>query len=154
MGATEIIQKSYGCFFNQGRKAEEKTMVEVTHNVVGWFEIPVTDMARAIEFYEEVFQYKLELHEWGPMQMAWFPMFPTGMGSGGTLVKHPNAIPSTTGVLIYFTAFSGDVSIELARVESAGGKVVMPRTLINEDIGYMAMFLDTEGNTIALHSRT
>jgi predicted enzyme related to lactoylglutathione lyase len=57
------------------------------------------------------------------------------------------------GVLIYYTAKSGDLDNELSRVETAGGKVLQPKTLIKEDIGYMAVFLDTEGNRIALHSR-
>jgi predicted enzyme related to lactoylglutathione lyase len=61
--------------------------------------------------------------------------------------------PSQDGVLIYFTAFSGDLSIELSRVEAAGGKVLQPKRLISEEIGYMGVFLDTEGNRIALHSR-
>ena len=60
--------------------------------------------------------------------------------------------PSVDGVLVYFTAQSGDLSIELARIEGAGGKVLVPKTLISDDIGHMAVFLDSEGNRIALHS--
>ena len=56
-------------------------------------------------------------------------------------------------MLIYFTAFSGDVAIELGRVEKAGGKVLMPKTQITPDIGFMGLALDTEGNRIAFHSR-
>jgi predicted enzyme related to lactoylglutathione lyase len=56
-------------------------------------------------------------------------------------------------VLIYFTAQSGDVSVELARAKDAGGKVLVPKTLITDDIGYMAIVEDTEGNRVALHSR-
>ena len=56
-------------------------------------------------------------------------------------------------MLIYFTSPSGDLSNELTKVESAGGKVLMPKKLITDDIGYMALCIDTEGNRIALHSR-
>jgi predicted enzyme related to lactoylglutathione lyase len=61
--------------------------------------------------------------------------------------------PSTDGTLVYFTAHSGDLANELGRVEAAGGKVLLPKRLITEDIGYMGLFLDTEGNKLALHSR-
>jgi predicted enzyme related to lactoylglutathione lyase len=61
--------------------------------------------------------------------------------------------PSTDGVLVYFTAHSGDLANELAKVETAGGKVLQQKTLITEDVGYMGLFIDSEGNRIAMHSR-
>ena len=128
--------------------------MEITHNVVGWFEIPVTDMNRAVKFYETVFGFTLTREKMGPLDMAWFPGIRDSMGAGGSLVYHlDHYIPSAAGTLVYFTAFSGDVSIELSRVEAAGGKVIQPRTLISEEVGYMGLFLDSEGNRIALHSR-
>jgi uncharacterized protein len=128
--------------------------MEVNHNVVGWFEIPVANMERAIKFYETVFQFKLDRNQMGPLDMAWFPWIDDGTGSGGSLVHHPDYYkPSQDGALIYFTAFSGDLSNELGRVEAAGGKVISGKKLISEDYGYMALILDSEGNRIALHSR-
>jgi uncharacterized protein len=127
--------------------------MEITHNVVGWFEIPVTDMDRAARFYETVFDFKLTRAKMGPLDMAWFPGVENSIGSAGSLVFEPGHYkPSSTGTLIYFTAFSGDVSIELGRVAGAGGKVLMPKKLISKEVGYMAIFLDSEGNRIALHS--
>jgi len=61
--------------------------------------------------------------------------------------------PSTEGTLVYFTAHSGDLSIELSRVEDAGGKVLQPKTQISPEPGFMALFIDSEGNRIALHYR-
>ena len=128
--------------------------MEITHNVVGWFEIPVTDMERAIKFYETVFAFKLSRNQIGPMDMAWFPMVEAAIGTAGSLVYFPYSYkPSTEGIVIYFTAFSGDLSEELSRVEGAGGKVIQEKTLITEEIGYMGLFLDTEGNRIAIHAR-
>lgn len=128
--------------------------MEINHNVVGWFEIPVTDMERAIKFYESVLGFELSRNQMGPLDMAWFPYFENSTGSGGTLVCHPDFYkPSADGTLVYFTAFSGDLEIELSRVEEAGGKILSPRKLIAEGYGYMALFLDTEGNRVALHSR-
>jgi predicted enzyme related to lactoylglutathione lyase len=46
-----------------------------------------------------------------------------------------------------------DLSLPLSKVAAAGGKVVMPKTKISDDIGYMAFFIDPEGNSIGLHSQ-
>jgi uncharacterized protein len=128
--------------------------MEMKNNVVGWIEIPVTNMERAIAFYEAVFGFKIERNQMGPLDMGWFPWVEGGLGSGGSLVYHEEYYkPSTDGVLVYFTAHSGDVANELSRVEAAGGKVLMPRTLITEEIGYYGLFIDSEGNRIAVHSR-
>jgi len=110
-------------------------------------------MDRAIAFYEKVFDVKMERHAMGPLDMAWFPGFPEGKGAGGSLVGNENYKPSTSGVLIYFTARSGDVANELARAEQAGGKILVPKKLIALDIGYLGAFVDTEGNLISVHSR-
>lgn len=126
----------------------------LSHNPVGWFEIPVSDMERAIKFYETVFEFKLERHAMGPLDMAWFPSVEGSIGAGGSLVHFPTAYqPSQSGTLIYFTSPAGDVAVELARVEAAGGKICVEKKLIAEDIGYMGAFTDSEGNNIALHSR-
>jgi len=124
------------------------------NNAVGWFEIPVNEMERAVKFYETVLDLKIERHLMGPLEMAWFPMVENGGGAAGSLVKHPDYyIPSANGVLIYLTAHSGDLSNELARVKEAGGKVIQNKTQISEEYGYMALILDSEGNRVALHSR-
>ncbi len=124
------------------------------NNVVGWFEIPVTNMERAMKFYETVFDFKLDRQQMDELDMAWFPWVENGQGSPGSLVCHAEFYqPSADGALVYFTAHSGDLSNELARVEGAGGKVLIPKRLIAENYGYMAVCLDTEGNRIALHSR-
>jgi predicted enzyme related to lactoylglutathione lyase len=123
-------------------------------NPVGWFEIPVLDMDRATRFYETVFDVKLLRNNLGSLEMAWFPEAETNDGSPGSLVlNEKNYKPSSDGVLIYFTAQSGDLSNELSRVEKAGGKILISKRQISEDVGYMALLTDTEGNRIAMHSR-
>jgi uncharacterized protein len=128
--------------------------MEQKSNSVGWFEIPVTNMERAIKFYETVLDIKLSHNQMGPLDMAWFPWVEEGKGSAGSLVCHPDYYkPSADGVLIYLTSQTGDLNDELNRVEKSGGKVIQPKTMIADDYGYMALFIDTEGNRIALHSR-
>lgn len=131
-----------------------KKMKRMKNNTVGWFEIPVNDMERAMSFYEKVFDLKLQRNMVGPLDMAWFPWTEEGAGSPGSLVKHPDFyVPSADGVLIYLTAHSGDLENELDRVEPNGGKVIQTKTQISDDYGFMALILDTEGNRVALHSR-
>lgn len=119
---------------------------------VGWFEIPVVDMDRAISFYEKVFETKLNKQVMGDFQMAWFPWDESGKGAGGSLVYHKDfyQIGGMAGALIYFS--SEDCSIELARVEEAGGSVQIPKRMIAPEIGFMGVFIDSEGNRIAIHS--
>lgn len=118
---------------------------------VGWFEIPVRDMSRAMHFYEAVFNCKLSRNRMGPLDMAWFPWEDQGKGAGGSLVQNEEFyVPSANGALVYFS--SGNLAVELSRVEKAGGKIIVPKKLIAPDVGYMGLFTDTEGNRIALHS--
>lgn len=120
-------------------------------NMVGWFEIPVSDMNRAKVFYEHVFQIKLDVQNFGGLIMGWFPFVEGKEGAAGTLIKQETYIPSQEGTLVYF--ISDNVQNELDRVEVAGGKIYQPKTEISPEHGYMGVFIDCEGNRVALHSR-
>lgn len=119
-------------------------------NVLNWFEIPVTDMARAVKFYCTVMGYEsMYQMNMGGYDMAGFPM--EGEGVGGALVQGDGCVPNVQGSMIYINA-NPDLAIPLSKIENAGGKVIMPKQLITEEIGYMATFIDCEGNRVALHS--
>jgi predicted enzyme related to lactoylglutathione lyase len=117
-------------------------------NALNWFEIPVTDVARAKKFYETAFDIEMQEMEMMGMKMVMFPS--QSPKSGGALVKSPNHKPSTEGSIIYLNG-NPNLQIVLDRIESAGGKLTMPKTSIGEN-GNMAFFLDTEGNLVGLHS--
>jgi predicted enzyme related to lactoylglutathione lyase len=125
----------------------------MAHVTANWFEIPVHDMDRAIVFYEKVFDCKLSKRVMGDFQMAWFPSSKEGKGAEGSLVYHEQFYEpsSLAGTLVYLS--SEDCEIELSRVEEAGGKVQFSKRMIAPDIGYMGVFLDSEGNRIAVHSQ-
>jgi uncharacterized protein len=124
-------------------------------NISAWFEIPVTDMTRAVKFYETVLGLKLQLQDLGELQMAWFPAVENAPGAPGTLVYHSKFYnPSADGVLIYLSSPSGNLSEDTRKVEEAGGKVLIPRRQVSENFGFMAVILDSEGNRIALRSGT
>jgi predicted enzyme related to lactoylglutathione lyase len=119
-------------------------------NPVGWFDIHVSDFDRAKKFYETVFNVKLvDLPiEWG--KQAVFPFSPEGPNISGALVENPNQKPNANHTVVYFE--TEDCVTEEKRVEQAGGKVVQPKMHIGE-FGYVSMFIDSEGNTVGLHSR-
>jgi hypothetical protein len=120
-------------------------------NMVGWFEVPVTNMERAKAFYETVFDISIAIHELGDFIMGWFPMNPDKPGATGSLVQHSMYAPSEThGTLIYFSC--KDVAEELSRVIGAGGQVLQEKTEIGGGHGFMGLIKDTEGNRIAVHS--
>ena len=86
--------------------------------------------------------------------MAWFPFNMEAYGSAGSLALAPDFYkPSDQGTLVYLTANSGDLTNEMNRVEAAGGKVMMEKKQISEEHGFMGIFIDSEGNRVAMHSR-
>ncbi len=119
-------------------------------SAINWFEIPTTDYERAKKFYNTMLG--IEITDM-PMPEGKYGMFPydnDNNGVGGGLVQMKEVTPSAEGITIYLNG-GDDLSIPLGRVETAGGKVVMPKTDIGEN-GFMAQLLDTEGNRVALHS--
>lgn len=122
-------------------------------NPIAWVEVPVVDMSRAIKFYNKTFSWNIEPMDMGELIMALFPGQPDYPGAWGALVYHADAYaPASdhTGCVVYFAC--ENINTILQNVESAGGKVLMPKKLISPDNGSMALFEDSEGNRMALHS--
>lgn len=117
-------------------------------NALNWFEIPVSNMDRALKFYNTIFGAEMSAMEAMPgFKMA---MFPSEDGVGGALMSGEGYTPSQEGAVIYLNG-GKDLSGPLGKVEAAGGQVVLPKTGIGEN-GFMAYFVDTEGNKVGLHS--
>jgi len=119
-------------------------------NALNWFEISVTDMKRAQKFYETIFEISMIPVEMMGMSMCMFNDGSSG-SVGGSLVKSENHKPNMDGAVIYLNA-NPDLQLVLNRVEKAGGKILMPKMLIDENTGNMAFIADTEGNKVGLHS--
>ncbi|MEQ9263362.1 MAG: VOC family protein [Owenweeksia sp.] len=118
-------------------------------NYVSWFEIPALNLKRAVAFYNQIYGIEMESVELNNYSMAFFP---AQNGIGGAIVAGPGSVPSETGTLVYLNA-GNNLDTVLNRIEEAGGRIVMSKTLINDDQGYFALFIDTEGNKLALHSK-
>ncbi len=121
-------------------------------NSLNWFEIPVKDIKRAKKFYEAIFSTQLdEMPEMMGMKMVGFPM---EMGNGkasGALVQSQMHKPSMDGPVIYLNA-NPKIEKVIEKIEAAGGKLISPKTQISPEVGYMAFFVDSEGNKMALHA--
>lgn len=120
-------------------------------NAIGWFDIYVQDMRRAVAFYGSVLQQSLEPigDPTGETQMMGFPTEMGAYGAGGALVKSAHSQPGVGGTMVYFS--TEDCAKEASRVVAAGGKVIRPKFSIGE-FGWVVLCEDTEGNLFGLSS--
>lgn len=126
--------------------------MDATTNSLNWFEIPVTDLARARHFYQVAFGIHMNEMEMMGQKMA---IFPNENGNGkvtGALVQGDGHVPSADGATVYLNA-NPNMEPVLERIEKEGGKILVPKTEIDPQTGYLAFFVDSEGNKIGLHSQ-
>ncbi len=122
-------------------------------NAISWFEIPATDLDRAQKFYETIFGITMVPLDLPNIKMKMFPIDDPMAGIGGAVVDSngfhkPSA---TDGTLVYLNG-NPDVQQVLDKVIPAGGTIMVPKTEISPEYGFMAVIQDTEGNRIGLHS--
>lgn len=121
-----------------------------TMNAIAWFEIPATNFDRAVKFYEKVLGGSIEREKMGDNDMGVFPHL--GDTSVAGCIWHGKGYrPSPDGTAVYLHA-EPDLAAALARVESAGGRVVVPKTALPPGMGHYAQFIDSEGNRVGLYS--
>jgi uncharacterized protein len=135
------------------KQSKTNTMATPAKNPFTWIEIYVDDMGRARKFYESVLKVEMEPMiapgDFGDLEMLCFPSDMDGPNISGALCKTSEFRPGTGGTLVYFSC--DDCAVESARVEAAGGKVLQDKMPIGEH-GFCSIFIDTEGNTVGLHS--
>lgn len=122
-------------------------------NAISWFEIPVKDLDRAQKFYEQILDITMIPLDLDNIRMRMFPIEDDQIGVGGSLCDSGgfHKPSDTEGPLIYLNA-NPNVQTVLEKVENAGGQILVPKTLITSEFGYMAVIKDSEGNRIAFHS--
>jgi uncharacterized protein len=122
-------------------------------NAISWFEIPTTDINRAQQFYETIFGITMIPMDMPNIKMRMFPLDDMMTQVGGALVDSGgfHKTSATDGPLIYLNA-NPDVQHVLDKVVEAGGSIMVPKTEISPEYGFMAVFIDTEGNRVALHA--
>jgi predicted enzyme related to lactoylglutathione lyase len=118
-------------------------------NAINWFEIPATDFDRAVRFYGDIYKQDMPSRDLGHIKMGFFSHEQGQIG--GAVVSGDGYVPSTDGAKVYLNG-GADLTTVLDRVAAAGGTVVTGKTEISPEIGFFAIFDDTEGNRIYLHS--
>ncbi len=126
-------------------------MSDGKRNALNWFEIPANDFQRAKKFYETVLDVPIHASKMGEIEMAFLPADEGKVG--GAVVHHQMMKPGADGSMVYLNA-NPDLGPYLDRIAKAGGKVVVPKTQVTPEIGYFAVFIDSEGNKVALHSQS
>jgi len=139
---------------NLSAKNADSTNTKITESMnsyISIFEIPATDISRAVKFYQAILDIEIEIMdmEENKMQMGLLPF--EGQKVIGTIMKGEGYIPSPNGVTIYLNG-GDNLGIILNKVEVNGGEIIVPKTLHGDESGYFAIFLDSEGNKIGLHS--
>jgi len=119
------------------------------NSFISIFEIPATDISRAINFYKEILSIEIEKLEFPGMEMGLFP-YEDQMVTG-VIVKEEGSEPSAKGVTIYLNG-GDDLQIILDKIEGNGGKIIIPKTPHADESGFFAIFHDSEGNKMGLHS--
>jgi predicted enzyme related to lactoylglutathione lyase len=151
-----LFVTSFMACTNQTQSSDQKVnqadvakTVSPMNNVVSIVEIPVTDLARASQFYQNILNVSIEKVEMGETQMG---VIPNDIGTVNVvLVKGSDYTPTTDGAVIYLNA-GKDLQPMLEKVEKSGGQVIVPKTEISAEMGFFALFIDTEGNKLGLHS--
>jgi len=118
-------------------------------NLVSIVEIPTVDFSRAVSFYQAILDVSIEEVDMGGVQMGVFPS--DGKNVNVVLVRGNEYKPAVDGTIVYLNA-GDDLQITLDKIVSNGGKVIVPKTEISPEMGFFAMFADSEGNKLGLHS--
>ncbi|MCE7040355.1 VOC family protein [Dyadobacter sp. CY312] len=118
-------------------------------NLITFFDIPATDFNRAVSFYKAILSLEIQETDMFGTKMGFLPT--NGKNVSGAIVQGENYKSSSDGVVVYLNG-GEDLQSVLDRVEGNNGKVVVPKTYISPEVGYIGMFIDTEGNKMAVHS--
>lgn len=119
-------------------------------NLGVWFEIPASNFLRAVSFYQTILDIEIVEFEMNGLQQGLLPHDDKSLVSG-SIVCGQGFTPSQEGTLLYLNG-GEDLNVSLSKVESCGGSVLLPKTHLGEEIGYIAHFVDTEGNRVGIHS--
>ncbi|MEP5613992.1 MAG: VOC family protein [Cyclobacteriaceae bacterium] len=156
LSATTILAVGLVACTSQGNSNSQtqevesaKSTTENMKSMISIFEIPATEFSRAVKFYQSILGIEISEIDMQGTQMGLFPS--DGQAVSGVIIKGEGYNPSSDGVIIYLNG-GDNLQPTLDRVEINGGQVIVPKTLIDAENGYFALFLDTEGNRIGLHS--
>ncbi len=151
-----ILLFSFPSAYSQGQNQSKALLQEMAlentqemNSFIAIFEIPATDLSRAITFYQTILDIKIEQFEVPGMEMGVFPY--ENQAVTGVIIKGEGYQPTSDGVTIYLNG-GDDLQPILDKAAQNGGEILVPKTAHADNNGYFALFLDTEGNRLGLSS--
>ncbi len=152
-----ILCACFGCTNKSASTAENQTKDPMAtkkpinmQNLVSIIEIPTTDFKRAIAFYKSILAVPIEETEMGGVKMG---IFPSGEGAVNVVLANgSDYTPTSNGCILYLNG-GENLQPVLDKIEANGGKILVSKTEISPDMGFFALFTDTEGNKMGLHSK-
>lgn len=155
--STATLVLGFVVFTNQNNSNSERYKIDSTLNqsirnmnsYISIFEIPATDISRAIEFYQVILGINIEKMDFSDMEMGILPHEEQAVT--GVIVKGEGYQPSANGITLYLNG-GDNLQVILGKVEKNGGHIIIPKTPHADESGYFAIFLDSEGNKMGLHS--
>lgn len=143
------------CACTEKKAIEEKVeniqiqKVNNMNNLISIVEIPTDDFSRAVKFYQTILGVVIEEIDMGGNKMG---VLPSEEGTVNVvLIKENDNQPTSNGTVVYLNA-GNDLQPTLDKISENGGQVVVAKTEISQEMGYFALFIDTEGNKLGLHS--
>lgn len=116
-------------------------------NGPSYFEIQADDTARAIRFYEAIFDWKFKKEE---VLATEYWRIETGGSRGGFLKRPAPVPPSQSGTNAFVCSMEvADFDAVAEKILSLGGIVAMPKFAV-PGLCWQGYFLDPEGNTFGL----
>ncbi len=157
LSTTVILAFSLMACNNQNKSNPEvqkadSSQEQITNDMksfISLFEIPATDISRAVNFYQAILDINIEKMEMPGMEMGIFPY--QGQMVTGVIMKGEGYQPSADGLTIYLNG-GDNLQYILDKVEKNGGKIIVSKTAHADGSGFFALFLDTEGNKLGLNS--
>ncbi len=144
-----LIGSAFNSTFAQTKNTGDNSNQNAMKSYVAIFEIPATDLSRAVNFYQEILDIDIEKMAFSGMEMGLFPYEEQLVT--GVIIKSEGYQPSANGTTIYLNG-GDNLQIILDKVERQGGKIIVPKTPHADESGFFAIFLDSEGNKMGLHS--
>lgn len=149
IGCTACTRQNNDTSHVQQADSTANQITSTMKNSISIIEIPTSDFSRAVAFYQDILNIKIDEIKLGELKMGLFPN--NGESTSVQLINGADYKPSINGTIVYLNG-GNNLQTVADKIEAAGGKIVAPKTEIGSDMGFFALFIDSEGNKLGLYS--
>jgi len=155
IGTWVLVVIGFAASINQNYTGRQDVVLQTPNqiehemkNLISIVEIPTADFSKAVTFYQTILEVSIEKVQMEGIQMGVLPS--NGETVNVVLVHGEDYKPTRDGTLIYFNA-GDNLQNMLDKIAASGGEIILPKTEISPEMGFFALFIDTEGNKVGLH---